>query len=103
MGSARAAKDGLGLQEDVACGKIGFLQALEHCHEGHGTDVAAVLMLRGERNWKKAGVFHVIDSNDANIVRDTYTASGEPVHDPSCGYVVSTDDCVRTAVSEHGL
>ena len=103
MGSARTAKDGLRLQEDVACGEIGFLQSLEHCHESHSTNVTAVLMLGGERNRQEARVFHVIDSNYANILRNTYSASGEPLHDPSCGDVVGTDNCVRTAVSEHGL
>ena len=103
MGSARTAKDRLCLQEDVACGQIGFLQTLEHCHEGHGTDVAAVLMLGGERDRQKTSVFHVIDSNYANVLRNTYSASGETLHDPCCGDVVGTNDRVRTAVSEHGL
>ncbi len=103
MGSARAAKDGLGLQEDVACGKIGFLQSLEHCYESHSTNVAAVLMLGGERDRQKISVFHVIDSDYANLLRDTYSASGETLHDPSCGDVVGTDDCVGATVSKHGL
>jgi len=103
MGAARTAKDGLRLQEDVACGEIGFLQPLEHCYKSHGTNVAAVLMLGGERDWQKVSVFHVIDSNDANVLRDTYSARGETLHDPSCGDVVGTDDCVGATVSEHGL
>ena len=73
MGSTGTAKDGLRLQENVTCGKIGFLQPLEQRGNGHCANVGAILMLRGERYGQKACVLHVIDSDDSDLVRDMYS------------------------------
>ena len=103
MRSARPANDGVGLQQNVARRQIRFFHSLQHRYHGHRTDIGAILVLCSQRHRQKAGVLHVIDTDDAHLLGHTYTVTHQTCHDPRCGKVVGTDYCVWSAIFQHPL
>ena len=103
MGAAGFADYGVGLEEDVAGGEVGVLEALEHGGHGHGADVGAVLVLGGERDGEEGGVLDVVDADDADVLGDADAFGGETGHDAGCGEVVGADDAVGAALVEELL
>src|SRR5271165_4782719 len=60
-----------GLQQDVAGRQIGVLNSLQHGRHGDGSNVSAILVVRGQWYGQHAGVLDVVNSDHANILRDT--------------------------------
>ena len=103
MRSTRLANDGVGLQQNVARRQIRFFHPLQHRYHGHRTDIGAILVLCGQRHWQKAGILHVIDTDDAHLLGHTYTMTHQACHHSRCGEVIGTDNCVWSAILQHLL
>ena len=89
------------LQQDVARGKVGFFEALQHRCHCRCANIGAVLMLCCERHRKEVRVLNVIDADDTHLFRNADPHFRQPTHNSSGSEVVGTDDGVRSVISEH--
>jgi hypothetical protein len=71
MRSTGSANDGVGLQQNVAGGQIGFFHPLQHRYHGHRTDLGAILVLIRLLTASFSGVY----SNGAKKTRETFWAT----------------------------
>lgn len=103
MRPARLANDCVGLQQNVACGQIRFLYALQHRYHCHRTDIGTILVLGGQRHWQKAGILHVIDTYDTHLLGHAYTVTRQACHHSGRNEVIGTDNRIWFAFFQHLL
>jgi len=91
VGPTGLANDQVPLQANVAGRHLRILQALDHGHNGVATNRAAGLVNRGERNPQQAGITDIIDSDDTNVIGNSYSEIVQGVHQHRRGQVIRAD------------
>ena len=89
------------LQEDVADGRVGPADAIQHRRERRGANLPRRLPQRGERDRQETRVLHVVNPDEPHVAGHRVAELEDRVHQPRGGPVVGAHDRVRTGGVHH--